>query len=302
MENRRILVIAGSDSSGGAGLEADQKVIAAHKCYAMTATTALTAQNTQGVSDIHHVPAAFVSKQIDICIEDIGVDVVKIGMLASAETVNAVAHALERHSRPTCVLDPVMVATSGSQLLPPDAVTNLRQNLLPLTTILTPNIPEAKLLLTNAGIQVPDISSISDIVCIASLLQGLGSKHVLVKGGHLPLNTQLFPAQNPKDRKFVIDVLHSGTENDVVVFRTEYSETGNTHGTGCSLASAIASNLALGYAMATAVEKACRYVERGIQTAANLGKGSGPINHFHALEVKDYSDGVESSLTRQIWS
>lgn len=130
----------------------------------------------------------------------------------------------------------VMVATSGSQLLPPDAVTNLRQNLLPLTTILTPNIPEAKLLLTNAGIQVPDISSISDIVCIASLLQGLGSKHVLVKGGHLPLNTQLFPAQNPKDRKFVIDVLHSGTENDVVVFRTEYSETGNTHGTGCSLA------------------------------------------------------------------
>lgn len=107
MENRRILVIAGSDSSGGAGLEADQKVIAAYKCYAMTATTALTAQNTQGVAEIHYIPTAFVSKQIDMCIEDIGVNVVKIGMLASAETVNAVAHALERHSRPMCVLDPV---------------------------------------------------------------------------------------------------------------------------------------------------------------------------------------------------
>lgn len=194
-----------------------------------------------------------------------------------------------------------MVATSGSQLLPPNAVTNLRQNLLPLTTILTPNIPEAKLVLTDAGVQFPDISSIADIVHIASLLQSLGPEHVLVKGGHLPFNAQLHPAQSPTDRKFVIDVLHSGTEKGVIVFKTEYSESGNTHGTGCSLASAIASNLVLGCEMTVAVEKACRYVERGIRTAGNLGKGSGPINHFHALEVKDDWDGVESSLIKEVW-
>ncbi|KAL8995657.1 MAG: hypothetical protein Q9188_006755, partial [Gyalolechia gomerana] len=240
------------------GLEADQKVIAAHKCYAMTATTALTAQDTQGVSDIHHIPPTFVSKQIDMCIDDIGVDIVKIGMLASAETVDAVAHALKRHNRPTCVLDPVMVATSGSQLLPNSAITNLRQHLLPLTTILTPNIPEAKLLLTNAGISFPAIDSITDIIHMASLLQRLGPKHILIKGGHIPFNPELHPAQNPDEKKLVIDVLHSGHGKDVIVFKTQFSESGNTHGTGCSLASAIASNLALGCEVGPAVEKACR--------------------------------------------
>ncbi|KAL9025334.1 MAG: hypothetical protein Q9196_005825 [Gyalolechia fulgens] len=265
----------------------------------MTATTALTAQNTQGVSDIHYVPAAFVSKQIDMCIDDIGADIVKIGMLASAETVDAVANALERHGRPTCVLDPVMVATSGSQLLPTPAITNLRQHLLPLATILTPNIPEAKLLLANAGIHCPDIESIADIVHMASLLQRLGPKHILVKGGHCPLDSELRPAHKPADKTFVIDVLCSGDEDDVIVFTSAFSDGGNTHGTGCSLASAIASNLALGCAMMLAVERACRYVERAIRTAVDLGGGNGPINHFHSLVVRE--DGVGSSLRMEVW-
>ncbi|KAL8939774.1 MAG: hypothetical protein Q9216_003161 [Gyalolechia sp. 2 TL-2023] len=269
------------------GLEADQKVIAAHKCYAMTATTALTAQNTQGVSDIHYVPAAFVAKQIDMCIDDMGVDIVKIERGLTPENPQ------------------VMVATSGSQLLPNSAITNLRQNLLPLTTILTPNIPEAKLLLTNAGISFPEVDSIASIIHICSLLQPLGPKHVLVKGGHVPFTSELHPAQTATERYFVIDVLYSGAGNEVIVFKTEYCKSGNTHGTGCSLASAIASELALGWEMAGAVERACRYVERGIRTAGNLGKGSGPINHFHALEVRDNGDedgdGVRSSLRREIW-
>ncbi|KAI4143887.1 MAG: hypothetical protein L6R39_004405, partial [Caloplaca ligustica] len=183
----------------------------------MTATTALTAQNTQGVSDIHYVPSAFVAKQIDACFDDIGVDVVKIGMLASASTVDAVASALEKHGKPTCVLDPVMVATSGAQLLPPSAVTNLREKLLPLTTILTPNIPEALLLLSDAGITHPPIHSVRDIARVASLLQSLGPKHVLVKGGHMPLTHDLNIANTPDAKEIVVDILHSGSDDDGVL-------------------------------------------------------------------------------------
>ncbi|KAI4285855.1 MAG: hypothetical protein L6R35_004561, partial [Caloplaca aegaea] len=229
------------DGMVASGLEADQRVIAVHQCYAMTATTALTAQNTQGVFDIHNVPSAFISKQIDACIDDIGVDVVKIGMLASTSTINAVATALEKHSRPTCVLDPVMVATSGAQLLPNSAVTSLRDQLLPLTTILTPNIPEAKLLLDNASIEYPEPTrSIPDLIRIAKSLQCLGPKHVLIKGGHLPVDRDLNVAQLDADKEFVIDVLFSSHDrhdnDDVVIFRTNFSPSKNTHGTGCSLA------------------------------------------------------------------
>ncbi|KAL8723759.1 MAG: hypothetical protein Q9225_000054 [Loekoesia sp. 1 TL-2023] len=267
----------------------------------MTATTALTAQDTQGVSDIHYIPSTFITKQIDACIDDIGVDVVKIGILLLFMESIQYTKRLSQPPRP----DPdskiqVMVATSGSQLLPNSAVTNLRQRLLPLTTILTPNIPEAKLLLTNAGIESIEIRSISDIVHIASLLQRLGPKYILIKGGHVPFDSDLKTAQDPRRRQFVIDVLHSGDGNNVTIFKTEYSESKNTHGTGCSLASAIASNLALGKDMPRAVEDACRYVERGIKTAPDLGKGSGPINHFHALEVKG-QPVEESSSRREVW-
>lgn len=200
----------------------------------MTATTALTAQNTQGVTAIHHVPAQFVVKQIDACITDIGVDVVKIGMLASAETVDAIADALRRHGRPITVVDPVMVSTSGAQLLPNEAVQNLRTHLLPITTILTPNIPEAKLLLQNANLEAPQIKTLDDIVDIAKTLQSLGPKYVLVKGGHLPLTKDGRISKQDADHHTVVDILYDGHET--TLYETKYQHSKNTHGTGCSLA------------------------------------------------------------------
>jgi hydroxymethylpyrimidine kinase/phosphomethylpyrimidine kinase len=200
----------------------------------MTATTALTAQNTQGVTAIHHVPAQFVVKQIDACITDIGVDVVKIGMLASAETVDAIADALRRHGRPITVVDPVMVSTSGAQLLPNEAVQNLRTHLLPITTILTPNIPEAKLLLQNANLEAPQIKTLDDIVNIAKTLQSLGPKYVLVKGGHLPLTKDGRISKQDADHHTVVDILYDGHET--TLYETKYQHSKSTHGTGCSLA------------------------------------------------------------------
>ncbi|MCJ1330533.1 hypothetical protein MMC10_007218 [Thelotrema lepadinum] len=274
---RRILIIAGSDSSGGAGLEADQKVVAAHGCYAMTATTALTAQNTQGVFDIHHTPPEFVARQINLCIDDIGVDVVKIGMLASAATVTAVGQALrERKEQFALVLDPVMVSTSGAQLLPPDAVSILRETLLPMATILTPNIPEAKLLLGKK--EEPNPQTYEQVVQLAADLQKLGSRYVLVKGGHF--RTDVAARGQTKHR--LIDVLHDG--HQPLLIEKEFLKSRNTHGTGCSLASAIASNLALGHGVPEAVHRACRYVEAGIRFSIDRGHGSGPINHFHSLK------------------
>ncbi|MCJ1306669.1 hypothetical protein MMC25_000312 [Agyrium rufum] len=277
--DRRVLLIAGSDSSGGAGLEADQKVTAVHGCYAMTATTALTAQNTQGVEDIHVTPPTFVKKQIDACINDIGVDVVKIGMLASASTVEVVIDCLENHGRPTCVIDPVMMSTTGHQLLPPDAVRSFRA-LLPLATILTPNIPEAGLLLEGAGKSMPEVQTVNDLTSLAKSLLSLGPKWVLLKGGHLPLTRQYVVAMNDAEKAFVVDILVS--QDNTTVLRSDWSKSRNTHGTGCSLASAIASNLATGNTIVDSVRKACQYVNAGIRLSIARGTGSGPINHFHS--------------------
>lgn len=200
----------------------------------MTATTALTAQNTQGVSAIHHVPSEFVVKQIDACISDIGVDVVKIGMLASAETVDAVAGALRRRGNFITVVDPVMVSTSGAQLLANEALFNLRTHLLPITTILTPNIPEAKMLLQNAKLEAPEIKTLDDVVNIAKVLQSLGPKYVLVKGGHLPLTRDSRISKQDADHRTVVDILYDG--HQATMYETDYQHSKNTHGTGCSLA------------------------------------------------------------------
>ncbi|RMZ71520.1 atp-dependent rna helicase dbp2 [Pyrenophora seminiperda CCB06] len=289
MAPKRILVIAGSDSSGGAGLEADQKVIAAHGCYAMTATTALTAQNTLGVQDIHHTPPAFVRKQIDAVCEDVGVDVVKTGMLASAETVAIVANALRRHNITTTVVDPVMVSTSGSQLLPETAISTLIHSLFPHTMLLTPNLPEAKLLLRTAEVDVPDPHNVEDIIAIAQRIQKLGPKWVLLKGGHLPLTSGRVVSKEDGDREVVLNVLVG--ESGVTILESEYISSRNTHGTGCSLASAIACNLAEGMTMAKAVKKANQYVEAGIKTAVDMGSGSGPINHFHSVYMLPFTTG-----------
>ncbi|KAG9246359.1 thiamine biosynthesis protein-like protein (Thi-4) [Calycina marina] len=289
MARGRILVIAGSDSSGGAGLEADQKVIAAHGCYSMTTTTALTAQNTIGVVDIHPIPPDFVRKSIDACISDIGVDVVKTGMLASAETIEVVADAIKRCDVKVTVMDPVMVATTGSELLPQDAVRQLREHLLPIATILTPNVPEAKLILSNACIAFENPRTVDDLISMARAIQSLGPRYVLLKGGHLPLKRDGTVGANDGDREIVINVLYG--DGEVTKIESKFQQSKNTHGTGCSLASAIASNISNGLEIVQAVKNACRYIEAGIRTASNLGKGNGPINHFHSTYTLPFLPG-----------
>ncbi|KAF9893880.1 DNA-directed DNA polymerase alpha catalytic subunit pol1 [Aspergillus nanangensis] len=274
MSVKRVLVIAGSDSSGGAGLEADQRVLAVHGCYALTATTGLTAQNTLGVQDIFVVPPQFVKKQINAGLEDVGADVVKLGN----DNIQL------NYLRMT-----VMVSTSGSQLLPEQAVQGLRSKLLPLTTILTPNIPEARLLLKDSGLNVPEPEDISGIIQLAKQVCALGSKGVLLKGGHLPLTKDHKTARNSEEASTVVDVLYDG--EDITLFETPYLVSKNTHGTGCSLASAIAANLALGKDMKRAVQSAVRFVEAGIKTSSSLGKGSGPINHFHSVYTLPFAPG-----------
>ncbi|KAK5128397.1 hypothetical protein LTR85_003065 [Meristemomyces frigidus] len=254
---KRILVIAGSDSSGGAGLEADQKVIAAHGCYAMTATTALTAQNTQGVYGIQETPSDFVQKQID---------------------------ALKQS-----VVDPVMVATSGAKLLPEDAVKVLCSELLPETYIVTPNIPEANLILKASGQPAIEIDDLEGMKQLAAAVRKLGPKYVLVKGGHLPLTAEHKVAQTDDEKKIVVNVLVGDDVEEVV--ELAYQQSKNTHGTGCTLASAIACNLAKGTDIAKAVRLACRYVEAGIKTSVGLGKGSGPLNHFHSIQTLPFAPG-----------
>ncbi|CAG8425233.1 unnamed protein product [Penicillium salamii] len=327
MAVKRVLVIAGSDSSGGAavfnrltglcclqinsresmygidltydsGLEADQRVLAAHGCYALTATTGLTAQNTLGVQDIFVVPSEFVRKQINAGLEDVGADVVKLGMLSSAETIDVIAETLQAHHVPIIVLDPVMVSTSGSQLLPEKAVKEVRTKLLPLTTILTPNIPEAQLLLKDAGAEAPEPTSLDEMIELAKKICALGPRAVLLKGGHLPLSKEHKICQDPKNATTVVDILFDG--KTTTLFETEFLISKNTHGTGCSLASAIAANLASGKDMIRSVRSAVRFVEIGIKTSTDLGKGSGPINHFHSTYTMPFAPGrfIEYILDR----
>ncbi|KAF2964655.1 hypothetical protein GQX73_g8927 [Xylaria multiplex] len=299
MTNKTILVVAGSDSSGGAGLEADQKVIAAHGCYAMTATTALTAQNTMGIDDIHQIPPEFTRKQIDAVFRDIPPSIVKTGMLGSAATIKMLSQALADYKVERLVLDPVMVATTGAQLLPAKAVDELRTLLLPLTFVLTPNIPEAKLLLTNSGEAVGDVRCVEDLEHLARQLRALGPQWVLVKGGHAPFKKDGTAATSPEERELVIDVL-LGPSGNVTRIESPYVDSKNTHGTGCSLAAAIAANLAKELETVDAVHAACRYVEAGIRTAPGYGKGHGPLNHFHSTYMLPFAPGkfVEWLLSR----
>ncbi|KAL6244264.1 trifunctional hydroxymethylpyrimidine kinase/phosphomethylpyrimidine kinase/thiaminase [Rhinocladiella similis] len=312
----KVLVIAGSDSSGGAGLEADQKVLAAHGCYAMTATTALTAQNTLGVQDVHVTPPAFVGKQIEACLSDVSCDAVKLGMLGSAETIKVVADVLQRHKVDTIVLDPVMVSTSGHQLLPGDAIRNLRDRLLPITTLLTPNIPEATLLLRDADIQYKSPSCLDDLKTLAKMVHSLGPGAVLLKGGHMPLTTAYAKATTDDEMAWTVDILYDGS--DFTLVESPYLRSKNTHGTGCSLASAIAANLATqksqsqspssrpgstsnpdsheqslsSMSLPLATRSAVQYVSVGIQTSHDdIGSGSGPINHFHNVHALPFSRG-----------
>jgi hydroxymethylpyrimidine/phosphomethylpyrimidine kinase len=260
-----ILSIAGSDPSGGAGIQADLKTFAARATYGMAVLTALTAQNTQGVSGVHLVPPAFVAAQIADVFSDIRVDAVKIGMIASAEIAEAVAGALSRHRGPPVVLDPVMVAKGGASLLAREAVEALTRRLLPLATVLTPNLPEAAALLGEA--EAADRAAMEGQ---AKRLLALGPKAVLLKGGHLP------GGESP-------DVL--ATPDGLRWYEGVRVLTRNTHGTGCSLSSAIAAELGKGRPLPDAVAAAKSFIAGAVRSsdALAVGSGHGPLHHFHAL-------------------
>jgi hydroxymethylpyrimidine/phosphomethylpyrimidine kinase len=259
-----VLTIAGSDSGGGAGIQADLKTFAALGCYGMSAITALTAQNTVGVQGIHAVPAAFLKSQLQSVIEDIGVDAVKIGMLHEPGVVEVVAWAIEHYHLQRVVLDPVMVATSGDRLIADATVNVLVDHLFPLATVITPNLDEAALLL---GRPIAAVSDLSD-AAHALLLQG--AKAVLLKGGHLPGDQ-------------VVDVLARPDHADVVLASARVSSR-NTHGTGCTLSSAMAAHLALGETLESAVHSARAYILGAIQAGAGVqvGHGHGPLNHGYS--------------------
>ena len=260
-----ILSIAGSDPSGGAGIQADLKTFAARGTYGMAVLTALTAQNTRGVSGVHLVPPDFVAAQIAGVFSDIRVDAVKIGMIASAQIAEAVATALSPNRGVPIVLDPVMVAKGGASLLAREAVEALTRRLLPLATVLTPNLPEAAALLGE-----PEALDRAGMADQASRLLALGPKAVLLKGGHLP------GAESP-------DVL--ATPNRLRWFEGVRVLTRNTHGTGCSLSSALAAELGKGRALADAVAAAKGFVAGAVRAsdALTVGSGHGPLHHFHAL-------------------
>ena len=260
----RVLTIAGSDSGGGAGIQADLKTIAAHGCYGTSVITALTAQNTLGVTGIHPVPVDFVTAQMDAVLGDIGADAVKIGMLFSPELIRAVARGLIRHGVGAIVLDPVMVAQSGDKLLQDEAIEALKSELIPLATLITPNLPEASVLLGR------DIATQEAARKALKELAALGCANVLVKGGHLE--------SGDSD-----DTLYLGPEGRVVTLPGARIPTRNNHGTGCTLSSAIASNLARGEDVETAVRHAKEYISGAIRagTAYVIGRGHGPVHHFY---------------------
>ncbi len=265
----RALTIAGSDSGGGAGIQADLKTFSALGCYGMSVITALTAQNTREVTAVHPVPADVVVAQLDAIISDIGVDAVKIGMLYNAETTSAVADALRRWGAGPVVLDPVMVAKSGDRLLAEPAIEALRTHLLPFADLITPNIPEAEALLDCA------IDGRGAMETAASGLLRLGARAVLLKGGHLTGD------------RLSADVLawRDGSSEATRWFEFQRIDTANTHGTGCTLSSAIAAYLARGAPLESAVERARQYIQDAIEAGAafKLGHGHGPVHHFHAL-------------------
>jgi len=263
---RRLLIVAGSDSGGGAGIQADIKTATAHGVYAMTAITAITVQDTNGVHGVHLIPDATIADQMRVVLADIGTDAVKTGMLHSAGTIAAVAQEIARGAGDApLVVDPVMVAKGGARLIDDTAIAAMRTLLLPRATLLTPNTPEAAALLGGA-----ELKTQGDLIVAGRGLRGLGARAVLMKGGHLAGD-------------MVFDALI--TEDGEEVFASPRLRTAHTHGTGCTLASAIASNLALGKSLKDAVTAARSYVQHAIATAPGLGHGHGPLNHMAAMRT-----------------
>jgi hydroxymethylpyrimidine/phosphomethylpyrimidine kinase len=256
---RTALTIAGSDSGGGAGIQADLKTFSALGVFGMSALTAITAQNTLGVTAVFELPPDIVAAQIDAVVTDIGVDAAKTGMIANSEIIRVVAAKVREHGISTLVVDPVMVATSGDRLLHEEAVEALRTQLLPLATVVTPNLPEAGVLIGR------DVSSLDEMRDAARAIVGLGARSVMVKGGHLDGDA--------------VDVFYDGQR--FLELPARRIETTSTHGTGCTLASAIAALLAKGEPLEQAISQAKAYVTAAIERAYPIGHGHGPVHHFH---------------------
>lgn len=265
----RVLTIAGSDSGGGAGIQADIKTISAMGCYASSAITAVTVQNTLGVQAVHPIPLDILEGQIDAIISDIGADAIKIGMLHSSKVVNLVAEMIEKYGIRNVVLDPVMVSTSGHKLIEDDAIESIKNRLIPLSRVITPNIPEAEIL---SGCK---ISSEQDFEQIAKKLSFNKSVSVLLKAGHL-------------DNDCLVDYFYNVEDNTITLLPSKRVKTRNTHGTGCTLSSAFASALARGEDLTLAAKSAKKYIEQAIEFGAEyeIGHGHGPVNHgFNPLKM-----------------
>ena len=265
------LTIAGSDSSGGAGIQADIKTMAANGVYAMSAITALTAQNTTGVSDIMEVTPKFLGEQIDSVFTDIRPGAVKIGMVASAQLISKIAEKLKEYDAKNVVVDPVMVATSGAKLISDDAIETLKTKLMPLADLLTPNIPEAEVL---ADMK---IGSEAEMEAAAGIISRKYGCAVLCKGGHKVSDAS--------------DLLC--TDSQRIWFRGERIDNPNTHGTGCTLSSAIASNLAKGFSMENSIERAKAYITGALSARLDLGQGSGPMDHTFDIKSAFTEEAAE---------
>ncbi len=259
---KKVLTIAGSDSSGGAGIQADIKTITVHKMYAMSAITALTAQNTTGVYDILDSTPDFVGNQLDCIFKDIYPDSVKIGMVSNCDIIEVIAQKLKEYSAKNIVLDPVMISTSGHKLISDDAQNTLIKRLIPLADVITPNIPEAEVL---SGIKIKDEN---DMVAAARKISEFFGGAILVKGGHLVNNATDLLYYNGKEHWF----------------SSERIDNPNTHGTGCTLSSAIACNLADGYSLEESIKNAKVYLTGALKDMLDLGKGSGPLNHSYNIK------------------
>lgn len=259
----RVLTIAGSDSGGGAGIQADIKAISAMGCYAASAITAVTVQNTIGVQAVHPIPLEILEGQIDAVLSDIGADAIKIGMLHSAEVVHLVAVMLRKYNIKNIVLDPVMVSTSGHRLIEESAVQVIKNELLPLTRVVTPNVPEAEILIGRK------IDGESDFKSVAQELSDEYGVSVLLKAGHLSSDT-------------LTDYFYNVEDGTLTLMPSKRVVTDNTHGTGCTLSSALAAALAKGEELTAAAQSAKSYIERAIISGAEykIGNGHGPVNHF----------------------
>jgi len=260
----KVLIIAGSDSSGGAGIQADIKTVTTLGSYAMTAITAVTIQNTTGVKSIVPIKPNEISKQIEFTSKDIKPDSIKIGMLHSTKVIDAVINSLKKIKIKKIILDPVMIAKGGTKLINTKAIKRIREKLISKVFLITPNIPEAEILTHKK------IKNINDMVIAAKILLKLGAKNVLVKGGHL-------------DSKIMVDVLVN--KKEIKFFKNKRYATKNTHGTGCTLSSAIATYLSCGKLLKKSCELGIKYVNQAIGSNLNYGKGHGPVNHLNSIII-----------------